>query len=234
MLERSSLSCRKTNMTMRCSLLVFQRAPYSANTDDRIEDAVQANFFIDVGKFFCAVVREMVKIFRFNDRVINALVALDLIKRAQLTYVPIVRLAERTTSLWGHWDRHGRRWRTEICWPLLGWNHEDKDGNGRDSEEMVALTKRDTHTSITFNTSKMSVAINANTWLLHNMLVNIEPINNSSCQWSLPCFLRTYGFVDTFTILPTLSYCFISRSLKGMVMILELINTLWVLLIRRY
>jgi len=61
-----------------------------------------------------------------------------------------------------------------------------------------------------------AVAINVNTWLLHEMLINIEPINNTWYQWWLSCFLRTYGFVDTFTVLLFLNYYLISGRLTGM------------------
>ena len=60
MLERSSLSCRKTNMTMSCSLLVVQARILLTKTDYPIEEAAQANFFSDVPKFYRAVVRNIV------------------------------------------------------------------------------------------------------------------------------------------------------------------------------
>ena len=42
-----------------------------ANTDNTFQKGVQVNFFGDVRKFYCAVVRKMVKLFPFDDRVIN-------------------------------------------------------------------------------------------------------------------------------------------------------------------
>ena len=39
-----------------------------ANTDDPVEEAVQANFFSDVRRFYCAVVRKMMKIFDEEDK----------------------------------------------------------------------------------------------------------------------------------------------------------------------
>ena len=65
------------------------------NTDDPIREAVQANYFSDVHKLYCAVMRKMMKILLFDDRVINDLIVLDPTKRDELTYAPTVRLAER-------------------------------------------------------------------------------------------------------------------------------------------
>jgi len=65
------------------------------NTDEAIEEVVQANFFSDFRKFYCAVVQKNMKILPFDDRVINNLVVMDPTKRDELTWAPIVRLIER-------------------------------------------------------------------------------------------------------------------------------------------
>ena len=71
---------------MRCRLLVCQLTPYPPTemTHQRGSE----------DEFYCAVVQKTVKLFPFDDRVINDLVMLDPNKRDELMHTPIVRLAE--------------------------------------------------------------------------------------------------------------------------------------------
>ncbi|RXM34111.1 hypothetical protein EOD39_14383 [Acipenser ruthenus] len=60
-----------------------------------ISPEMQNTFFSDVGAFYTAVVQKMLDKFPFGDPVLPDLVVLDPLKKVDIDYVPIVRLAGR-------------------------------------------------------------------------------------------------------------------------------------------